>query len=335
MSRIGRVCGIEFMHRSYATHALPFRPEAPQNRDFATASPAVRPLVSSPPLSYLASPSRPTLRLPAGACDTHVHVFGPQPRFPFAPGRSFTPCEAPKEKLFALHALLGIERCVVVQSNAHGYDNSVTEDTLAAKGGAYVGIALVPLTADDAELARLDAVGFCGARFHFMRHLGAATPIEDVIAFGKRLAGIGWHLQLHFESPLIHDLAPALLRSPVPVVIDHMARIDASRGVDQADFRKLRELMRDRRFFVKVSGLERASRQGPPYADAVAFAKLLVEDAGDRVLWGTDWPHPNLDHVPDDGLLADLIEQIAPGNVQRQALLVTTPERLYRFGPRA
>jgi 2-pyrone-4,6-dicarboxylate lactonase len=272
--------------------------------------------------------------LPAGACDAHVHVFGPQSRFPFAPGRSFTPCEAPKEKLFALHALLGIERCVVVQSNAHGYDNSVTEDAVAARKGAYVGIALLPLSVDDAELARLDAAGFCGARFHFMRHLGAATPIEDVIAFGNRLAGIGWHLQLHFESSLVHELAPALLRSPVPVVIDHMARIDASRGLDQPDFRRLRELMRDARFWVKVSGPERASRQGPPYRDAVPFAKALVGDAGDRVLWGTDWPHPNLDHVPDDGVLTDLIAEIAPTDAQRQALLVDNPERLYRFGQR-
>jgi 2-pyrone-4,6-dicarboxylate lactonase len=261
-------------------------------------------------------------------------VFGPQARFPFAAGRSFTPCEAPQEKLFALHALLGIERCVVVQSNAHGFDNAVTEDALAAKSGAYVGIALLPLAVDDAELARLDAAGFRGARFHFMRHLGAATPIEDVIAFGSRLAGIGWHLQLHFESALIHEFAPALRRSPVPVVIDHMARIDASRGLDQPDFRRLRELMRDPRFFVKVSGPERASRRGPPYADAVPFAKALVEDAGDRVLWGTDWPHPNLDHVPDDGLLADLLAEIAPSDGARQALLVTNPGRLYRFGAR-
>ena len=290
--------------------------------------------MSSPPLSYDASPSRPKLALPNGACDAHVHVFGPQPRFPFAPGRSFTPCEAPKERLYALHARLGVERCVVVQSNAHGYDNSVTEDALAHKGGNYVGVALLPLSAGDAELTRLDAAGFRGARFHFMRHLGAVTPIEDVIAFGARLAGIGWHLQLHFESSLVHELAPALLRSPVPVIIDHMARIDASRGLDQSDFRKLRELMRDPRFFVKVSGAERASRQGPPYADAVPFAKALVDDAGDRVLWGTDWPHPNLDHVPDDGLLTDLVGEIAPSEAQRTALLVTNPERLYRFGAR-
>src|SRR5215467_15593738 len=144
--------------------------------------------MSSPPTSYHPSPTRPRLKLPPGVCDAHVHVFGPLTRFPFAPGRSFTPAEAPKEKLFQLDSLLGIERCVVVQSNAHGFDNSVTEDVLAAGRGAYVGIALVPLTISDAELRRLDAAGFRGARFHFMRHLGAATPIEDIVKFGKRLA---------------------------------------------------------------------------------------------------------------------------------------------------
>jgi 2-pyrone-4,6-dicarboxylate lactonase len=289
---------------------------------------------SSPPLSYHSAPRRPRLVLPRGACDAHVHVFGPQSRFPFAPGRSFTPCEAPKEKLFALHESLGIERGVVVQSNAHGLDNSVTEDVLAARKGKYLGIALVPVSVSDAELRRLDAAGFRGARFHFMRHLGASTPIEDIVAFGKRLADLGWHLLLHFEGAHIHDLAPALLRAPVPVVIDHMARIDASLGVDQSDFRKLLELLRDDRIWVKVSGAERVSRTGPPYEDAIPFARALVEAAGDRVLWGTDWPHPNLAHVPDDGLLVDLLASIAPSEGERQALLVTNPERLYRFDAR-
>ena len=261
-----------------------------------------------------------------------MHVFGPQARFPFAPGRSFTPCEAPKEKLFALHEFLGIERGVVVQSNAHGLDNSVTEDVLAARKGKYLGIALVPVSVSDAELRRLDAAGFRGARFHFMRHLGASTPIEDVIAFGNRLADLGWHLVLHFEGARIHELAPALLRAPVPVVIDHMGRIDASLGIDQPDFRKLLELLRDDRIWVKVSGAERVSRKGPPYEDAIPFARALVETAGDRVLWGTDWPHPNLAHVPDDGLLVDLLAAIAPTEGERQALLVANPERLYRFG---
>jgi 2-pyrone-4,6-dicarboxylate lactonase len=282
--------------------------------------------------SYHAEPRRPRLALPPGACDAHVHVFGPRARFPFAVGRTFTPCEAPKEALFALHALLGIERCVVVQSMAHGFDNSVTADAIAARRGAYVGIALVPLTVADAELRRLDAAGFRGARFHFMRHLGATTPIDDIIAFGERLADMGWHLQLHFESALVHELAPALLRTAAPIVIDHMGRIDASRGIDQPDFRALRELLRDERFWVKLSGAERASRNGPPYGDAVPFARTLLEDAGDRVLWGTDWPHPNLDHVPDDGALVDLLAAIAPSQAQREALLVDNPDRLYRFG---
>jgi 2-pyrone-4,6-dicarboxylate lactonase len=285
----------------------------------------------SPPPSYHLAPRRPKLALPAGACDAHMHVFGPQSRFPFAPGRSFTPCEAPKEKLFALHELLGIERGVVVQSNAHGVDNSVTEDVLATRKGEYLGIALVKVTVSDAELRRLDAAGFRGARFHFMRHLGASTPIEDVVAFGSRLAGLGWHLVLHFEGARIHELAPAMLRAPVPIVVDHMARIDASLGVDQPDFRKLLELLRDDRIWVKVSGAERVSRTGPPYADAIPFARALVESAGERVLWGTDWPHPNLSHVPDDGLLVDLLASIAPTEAERQALLVTNPERLYRF----
>lgn len=284
-----------------------------------------------PPPSYHLAPRRPKLALPAGACDAHMHVFGPQSRFPFAPGRSFTPCEAPKEKLFALHELLGIERGVVVQSNAHGVDNSVTEDVLTARKGAYLGIALVSVTVSDAELRRLDAAGFRGARFHFMRHLGASTPIEDVVAFGSRLADLGWHLVLHFEGAHIHELALAMLRAPVPVVVDHMARIDASRGVDQPDFRKLLELLRNDRIWVKVSGAERVSRTGPPYADAIPFARALVESAGERVLWGTDWPHPNLSHVPDDGLLVDLLASIAPTEAERQALLVTNPERLYRF----
>ena len=288
--------------------------------------------IQSPDVSYEPSPTRPRLKLPPGACDAHVHVFGPQARFPFAPERRFTPCEAPKEKLFALHALLGIEHCVVIQSGVHGFDNRVTEDAIAARKGKYCGIALVPPTTSDAELRKLDAAGFRGARFNYMRHLGTATPIDEVITFGKRLAAIGWHLQLHFESSLVHELASAVLRSPVPVVIDHMGRVDASRGVDQPDFLKLRELVRDDRVWVKLSGSERISHRGPPYEDAIPFARALIEDAGNRVLWGSDWPHPNLDHVPDDGALVDLIALVAPSEAERQALLVSNPERLYRFG---
>jgi 2-pyrone-4,6-dicarboxylate lactonase len=286
------------------------------------------------PPTWMTLPSKPTLKLPPHACDSHVHVFGPRARFPFAPGRRFTPADAPKEKLFALHEFLGIERCVIVHTAAHGQDHSVTADALAAKGGAYKGVALVPTTISDAELEHLSDTGFCGARFHYMAHLAPGAPIDEVVAFGKRLAGIGWHLQIHMATERIGELAPALLRSPVPVVIDHMGRIDASRGLDQEPFRNLLSLLRDKNVWVKVSGADRATRQGPPYADAVPYARKLVEEFGDRCLWGLDWPHPNHQGpVPDDGVLVDLLAEIAPSEAQRQALLVDNPQRFYRFAP--
>jgi 2-pyrone-4,6-dicarboxylate lactonase len=288
--------------------------------------------MSDPQPSYLLQPARAKLKLPAGACDAHVHVFGPSAVFPYAPEAAYTPADAPKERLFAMHAALGIERCVIVQSASHGFDNRAAADAIRAKGGDYCGVALAPPDVSDAELKRLDAQGFCGLRFSYMTHLGKGAPIEDVIALTKRLADIGWHLQVHFEPSLIDELAPALRRSAVPVVIDHMGRLDASKGVDQPAFRSLLGLMQDPKFRVKVSGSERASKMGPPYADAVPFAKKLVAEFGDRAFWGTDWPHPNINGpIPDDGVLTDLLAEIAPAPVQLQALLVDNPQSFYRF----
>ncbi len=281
--------------------------------------------------SYHPSQSAPRLRLPPGACDAHFHVFGPQAVFPFAEGRPFTPADAPKEKLFALHARLGIERGVFVQSTCHGFDNRVLEDVLAARPRAYRGIALLPTDVPAAELRRLDGLGFRGVRFNFMRHLGKAPPVAEAIALGERIAELGWHLQIHLEAALIEELAPVFKRSPVPVVIDHMGRVDAALGLEQPAFRALIDLMQDARFWVKVSGCERISRQAMPFADAIPFARKLVAEFGERSLWGTDWPHPNLAAVPDDGQLVDLLAEIAPSPAQRQALLVDNPQRLYRF----
>ena len=282
--------------------------------------------------TFMAKPSKPTLALPPDACDTHVHVFGPRARFPYEPGRATTPGDAPKETLFALHDFLGLERCVIVHTAAHGFDNSATADALAAKGGTYRGVALVPTTISDAELKRLDAAGFRGARFHYMRHLKQAAAIDDVVAFGKRLAPLGWHLQIHMEAELITELSPALHRAPVPVVIDHMGRVDASLGMDHPHFQALLRLLDDRNVWVKVSGADRITRSGPPYADAVPFARKLVDTAGDRTVWGLDWPHPNhRGPIPDDGQLVDLIAQFAPREAARQMLLVANPQRLYRF----
>jgi len=288
--------------------------------------------MAEPAPTFHPSPSAPKLRFPAHACDAHVHVFGPAARFALAAERSFTPGDAPKEKLFALHRLLGIERCVVVQSACHGYDNSATADAVAAKGGAYCGVALLPPGADDATLRRLDAQGFRGVRFNYMKHLGNKAAPEQVIELSRRLAPLGWHLQIHMESSLIEEMSPLLKRSAVPVVIDHMGRVDASRGLDQPDFRHLRALLRDPKVWVKVSCVERASRQPPPFGDAIPFARALVEEFGDRTLWGSDWPHPNLAAgPPDDGLLVDLVGQIAPSAAARQALMVDNPQKLYRF----
>jgi len=285
------------------------------------------------PPYWMAQPSKPKLKLPKGACDAHVHIFGPRARFPFAPGRSYTPSDATKEMLFALHERLGVEHCVIVQPNCHGFDNSVTEDAIAATGGAYRGIALVPVTVSDAELKRLAGAGLCGARFHYMTHLSKGAPIDDAIALGKRLADVGWHLQIHMEGSLIGDLAPAIKRSPVPVVIDHIGRIDAALGLEQPAFTHLLRLMDDRHVWVKVSGCDRITKQGPPYADAIPFARKLVAEFGDRVVWGTDWPHPNHTHKPDDGMLVDILAKIAPSEAARQALLVDNPMRLYKFAP--
>jgi 2-pyrone-4,6-dicarboxylate lactonase len=283
-------------------------------------------------MSFRPDPSKPTLKLPPGACDTHFHVFGPQGKFPFAKERSYTPAgDAPKETLFKLHAHLGIERGVVVQSAAHGFDNSAAADLIAAKSSAYRGVALVPTHVDAAALRELDRQGFCGARFHYMKHLRSGTPIEEVIRFVSKFAELGWHLQIHLDAKLIEDMAGALKRSPVPVVIDHMARIDASLGLEQKPFRDLLRLLEDEKFWVKVSSVERASRQSAPWRDAIPFARKLVAEYGERTLWGTDWPHPNLKEVPDDGLLVDLIAEIAPDEAQRQALLVDNPARFYGF----
>ena len=288
--------------------------------------------MAQPSPSYKAQPRKPKLQLPRGACDTHFHVFGPQSRFPFAPERSYTPtCDAPKETLFALHKHLGIERGVVVQSAAHGFDNSAAADLITARPQRYRGVALVRAATSTLELARLHAQGFRGARFHYMDHLGGGDPIEAVLAMAPRLADIGWHLQIHLAGARIAELAPALKRSPVPVVIDHMGRIDASRGMQSPEFQALLALMQAKHVWVKLSGAERISRDSAPWRDAVPFGRKLVAEFGDRTLWGTDWPHPNLAFVPDDGDLADLIGDYAPSEAERQRLLVDNPQRLYGF----
>lgn len=287
-----------------------------------------------PPIqTYLLDPSTPRLALPVGACDTHVHVFGPATRFPFWPESALVPADATKETLFALHAKLGVQRCVIVQSLMHGFDNSVVEDAIAAGGGRYLGVALVRPDVSDAELTRLAGAGIRGVRFNFMKHLGASASIEEVIEFTRRLAPFGLHLQVHFESSLIHALAAPLARSAVPVVIDHMGRVDATLGATGADFVALHAALENPLFRVKVSGIDRVSpfAARADYAPGIALARKLVEDFPTRCFWGTDWPHPNHSHAPDDGELVDALALIAPDEELRRQLLVDNPQQFYRF----
>jgi 2-pyrone-4,6-dicarboxylate lactonase len=283
--------------------------------------------------THMASPTKPKLKLPRGSVDTHFHIFGPGRRFPYRSDIPATPNDAPKEALFALHEFLGIDHGVIVHTASHGTDNSVTEEALGVTNGAYRGVALVPVDVSDAELKRLNAAGFRGARFHYMGHLAKAATIDEVIDFSKRLANVDWHLQIHMAPELIAELSPAIKRSATPVTIDHMGRIDASLGLEQKPFEDLLRLMEDDKIWMKVSGADRITKAGPPYADAIPFAQKLVADFGDRCIWGTDWPHPNHTHVPDDGVLVDIIAQIAPTPADLHALMVDNPMRFYKFGP--
>jgi 2-pyrone-4,6-dicarboxylate lactonase len=272
--------------------------------------------------------------LPEGACNAHCHVFGPRDRFPYAPDATFIPeTDAPKQALYALNDSFGLQRCVVVQSSCHGFDNSATEDAIATRPRDYRGIALLPTDVADAELRRLDAAGFRGVRFNFMAHLGAATPLDEILALARRLAPLNWHLQVHGDPAIVTAVVQTLAAGPVPVVIDHIGRLDASAGMHQPLFQAFCRLLDNPKVWMKVSGMDRISKRGPPYEDAQPFARHLVESFGDRVLWGNDWPHPNhAGPIPDDAQLVQLIAPIAPTAAQQQALLVDNPARLYRFG---
>lgn len=275
-----------------------------------------------------------SLKLPAGACNAHCHVFGPVDRFPYPPGSKLTATsDAPKEALYALNDSLGLERCVVVQSARHGFDNRATADAVLSRPATYRGIALVPTDVPDAEITRLDGAGFRGVRFNFINHLGAATPIAEIMALAQRLIRFGWHLQIHCEAALLAELSPHLLKSPVPVVIDHIGKVDPAAGLGSPAFKTLLRLMEDERIWVKVSGMDRMTRLGPPYTDAQPFARMLVTEFGDRVVWGNDWPHPNHPGPrPDPHQLVNLIATIAPTADAIRRLMVTNPNRLYRFG---
>ncbi|HEX6422885.1 MAG TPA: amidohydrolase family protein [Acidimicrobiales bacterium] len=267
---------------------------------------------------------------PPGACDAHCHVFGPAARFPFAPGRSYTPPDAGVDDLARLHARLGLSRAVLVQASCHGTDNAALLDALRRSGGRYAGVAMIDDATTAAELDELHAAGVRGTRVNFVAHLGGAPDLAAFERTVARVAPRGWHVVLHFDAADLPTYAGVLDRLPCPYVIDHMARVDATAGLDQAPFQALLQLLGDERCWVKVSGAERLTAAGPPpYDDVVPYARALIEAAPHRVLWGTDWPHPNVRHMPDDGDLVDLVAEFAPDEETRNRILVDNPVRLY------
>jgi predicted TIM-barrel fold metal-dependent hydrolase len=270
---------------------------------------------------------------PPHACDAHCHVFGPANRFPFAPDRAYTPPDSGIDDFLVLQERLGLTRAVFVQASCHGTDNAAMLDAIERGQGRFAGVAMIDETFTDGDIRRLHDGGVRGTRFNFVAHLGGAPDLDVFWSVVDRVAPLGWHIVLHFDAQDLPEYIELLDRMPCPYVIDHMARVPVGGGLDQAPFLALLELLADDRAWVKISGAERLTADGPPpYDDVVPFARAIIAAAPDRVLWGTDWPHPNVRHVPDDGDLVDLLAAFAPDEAVRNRILVTNPERLYDFG---
>lgn len=281
--------------------------------------------------SFLANRRKPRFRVPPGSCDAHCHVFGPGDRFPYAPNRRYTPEDAPKEMLAALHAHLGVERTVIVQASCHGSDNRAMLDAIASDPVRIRGVAIVDDRFGDAEFQALHDGGVRGARFNFVRHLGGKPDMDLFHRTADRIKEMGWHIVLHLDAPDIIPLSEMIRALPLPFVIDHMGRVPAKDGVEQPPLKALLELARRDNAWIKVCGAERISF--PPYAEAVPIAQAIIAVAPDRVLWGTDFPHPNPTHEADEADLVDLVPQFAADPVQQRKLLVDNPARLYGFAP--
>ncbi len=287
------------------------------------------PLKSCPPPDP--SPVKPVLVLPSGACDAHCHVFGPGAKFPYAADRSYTPPDAPVESLRRLHAHLGISRAVIVHASCHGTDMAVTLDAIASSDGAYRGVACVDDAVTDRELQRLHDGGIRGIRFNFVKHLGGVPDLEVFYRLLARIKPMGWHIVLHFDAEDILTQQDLLGRIDVPFIVDHMGRVRVADGLEQRPFQLLLDLYRRNPLaWIKVCGAERVSIGKRPFQDAVPFAQALIAVDPGRILWGTDWPHPNITKdMPNDGELVDLFGDICPDPRLQKRILVDNPTRMY------
>jgi len=276
-------------------------------------------------------PVKPALVLPPGACDAHCHVFGPAKKFPYAADRSYTPPDAPVEHLRKLHAHLGISRAVIVHASCHGSEMDVTLDAIASSNGTYRGVAVVEDSITDIELERLHAGGIRGIRFNFVKHLGGVPDLAVFYRLLARIKPLGWHIVLHFDAGDLIEQKALLKRIDVPFIIDHMGRVKAVDGLQQKPFQELLALFRSNPLaWIKICGAERVSVGKRPFRDAVPFAQALIAIDPGRLLWGTDWPHPNISKdMPNDGELVDLLGEMCPDVAMRHRILVDNPTRMY------
>jgi 2-pyrone-4,6-dicarboxylate lactonase len=275
----------------------------------------------------------PEYRPPAGACDAHCHIFGPAERYPYAPERTYTPPDAPLAHFKALQATLGLTRAVLVNASCHGRDNTVIVDAIAQSRGQYRGIANADDSFSERDFETLHGQGFRGVRFNFVKHLGGVPDLHEFQRVLARIRPLGWHVDLHFDAADLLEFDSLLQSLPLVFIIDHMGRVPTANGLEQPPFKQLLQLARhNQNCWVKISGSERISSAGPPFTDAVPFAQALIAAAPDRILWGTDWPHPNIArHMPNDGDLLDLIPLMMPDASMQRRILVDNPQRLYQF----
>jgi len=282
-------------------------------------------------------PTRPRFPPPPKACDTHAHVFGPAAQFPYAADRSYTPPDAPLAKYLGMLDTVGFARGVLVQGSAHGHDNAAMLDALARQPDRLRGVAVADAMVAPTELRRWHGLGVRGLRFnHFFRggalHYRGGVPLDAASALAPVMAELGWHLQLWIDVKDLPDTIPALKALGLPVVIDHMGRTDAGAGTATPGFQSLLRFVGDGGCWVKVSGAHRLSQRAPNYEDARPFHEALVRANPERLVWGSDWPHPRIEgEMPDAGRLFELFHTWTPDDATRRRILVANPAKLYGF----
>ncbi|MEP5938263.1 MAG: amidohydrolase family protein [Erythrobacter sp.] len=288
--------------------------------------------------SWHSGPSKPRFVPPAGAVDAHCHVFGPMAQHPFSSKAKYLPQDAGPDDLFALRNHLGFSRNVIVQASCHGTDNSATLDAIAKSEGKARGVAVVDPGISEEELGALHAGGIRGIRFNFLKRLVDNAPKDKFLEVSQRLPA-GWHVVIYFEADILEEMRPFIDAIPVPVVIDHMGRPDVSQGPDGPDMMAFRSLLDSRKdIWFKPTCPDRLDAikeggGGNPWDAFAAAVAPLVADYSDRCIWGTDWPHPNMQQeIPDDGHLVDMIPRIAPTAELQRKLLVENPDVLYWDG---